>query len=308
MNCTQCSREIPKNRCEGCGQKLRAQGFPLPPNLTLPFFAYGVFKPGELAFLRIKEFVQAVSEATVPGAWKMRDGLPIAVLGQSQVIRGCLMRFESGLEHRAYQHIADLEPDKQYQWGELYCNGEKVNILVGVKPEKGAQEMDVPWSGRKDPLFTSALDVVEETLVQAPQNMDGMDDLRPLFRLEMAYLLLWTSIERYASLRYSLGGDRAHEKVIQIATEPAFAEALRENVQEIRSVQRADKPDEKCTLDRDVPNKSLAYYYQIRSNLVHRGKGVFKDYERVRKSLMELLEIFKFTLRAAFEESGHPSN
>ena len=129
-----------------------------------------------------------------------------------------------------------------------------------------------------------------------------MDDLRPLFRLEAAYMLLWSSMERYASLRYHFRAN-ATEKVERIALEPAFRDALHAYVKEGRSVYRADKPKERLDLDPNNPAGSLDYYYQIRHNLVHRGKGAFDDYDRLKVSLQELLAIYRTTLAAAFEES-----
>jgi hypothetical protein len=52
---------------------------------------------------------------------------------------------------------------------------------------------------------------------------------------------------------------------------------------------------------------AVSYYYQIRQNLVHRGKGVVGDHDQIEKSLIELVAIFCATLTAAFEESKWPS-
>jgi len=72
---------------------------------------------------------------------------------------------------------------------------------------KGSVHADDEWNGRDDPLFTVALDVVTKLCNRIALRVG----FEPLFRLEMAYLLLWTSIERYASLRYHLG-DKATKK------------------------------------------------------------------------------------------------
>lgn len=91
---------------------------------------------------------------------------------------------------------------------------------------------------------------------------------------------------------------------MKIAGESAFIQALAKCGAEPREVCRADKPTERMILDVNSPDKALDYYYQIRSNLVHRGKGVPHDHDRLEKSLRELLAIFKMTLNAAFEESA----
>jgi hypothetical protein len=272
----------------------------IPENPILPFFAYGVFKPGELAFLQIKGFVNSCSRGAIQGTLLMRDGLPILSLEERQGdVVGSLIQFRAEAGKDAYRHIAALEPDNQYQWKTVVVDDCKANCLVGRSPSKGSAWSPYEWSGRKDPLFNEALEVVTETL---EKNIHFGDDLKPLFRLEMAYLLLWTCIERYASLRYHLG-DKATKKVMNLAQEPAFGKALAKYVSEKRTVQRADKPTEQCVLIADNPSKAMSYYYQLRSNLVHRGKGVSDDHDRLEKSLRELLAIFKETLVAGFEVS-----
>jgi len=212
-----------------------------PRDTSLPFFAYGVFRPGELAFLQIKEFVQNCCESKTPGKLRVRDGLPIAALESYGEIDGTLIYFRPECGSSAYQRIADLEPEKQYRWEERLEDGQKFNLLAGISPDKGSQYMEGRWDGRNDPLFTSALEVIKDSL---DQNRKAAFDLKPLFRLEMAYLLLWTSIERYASLRYHLR-ERATKKVWNIASEPAFKDALRRYVETSRTVQRADETTKK---------------------------------------------------------------
>jgi hypothetical protein len=117
----------------------------------------------------------------------------------------------------------------------------------------------------------------------------------------MSYLLLWSAIERYVSLRYHLG-DKVMEKIKNLAKEPAFKKSLEKVVSENRQVFRADRPRVRVRLDPDNPTKSLEYYYQVRSNITHRGKAAIRDFEIMQMSLMELHEIFKNVLRAAFSE------
>jgi hypothetical protein len=272
----------------------------IPENPLLPFFAYGVFKPGELAFLQIKDLVEECSPAAIRGSLLIRDGLPIVSLEKrDSEVCGSLIHFCAYSGDEAYRRIAAMEPDNQYEWETVAIGDRKANCLAGRSPSKGSTWSPYEWSGSKDPLFVEALEVVAETL---ENNVQYEGDFKPLFRLEMAYLLLWTCIERYASLRYHLG-DKATKKVMNLALEPAFGKALAKYVSDTRTVQRADKPTEKYVLNANVPAKAMAYYYQLRSNLVHRGKGVSDDHERLQKSLRELLAIFKATLDAAFKAS-----
>jgi len=271
----------------------------LPPRTDLPFFAYGVFKPGQLGYHRIADLVVRADPATIAGTLRIRDGLPIvdpeADSGSDQVA-GHVLHFAETTRKEAYSRIAKLEPDKQYRWIETRATNLNANVLVGRSPKKGSVVAEEEWDAARDPLFTSALEVVKETLCA---NRDFAWDMKPLFRLQMAYLLLWSSIERYVSLRYHLG-DRVTEKVNHLASEPVFAEALIQAGPAKREVFRSHKPEEKAVLDSANPRKALDYYYQIRSNITHRGKGVVQDHERLVKCLDELLPIFRTVLDSAF--------
>jgi hypothetical protein len=49
-----------------------------PTDLTLPFFAYGLFRPGQIAYFQIREYVQeAIAGVEVKGQLRIRDGLPM---------------------------------------------------------------------------------------------------------------------------------------------------------------------------------------------------------------------------------------
>lgn len=275
-----------------------------PPNIDRPFFAYGLFRPGQLAFFQLREFVGNVTEPSrVGGSLLLRDGLPIIDLAGRGFIKGALLTFLPTRGAEAYDRIAAMEPDKHYRWHEAHVGGMSTNVLVGRSPKKGSEPCeDADWNGWDDPLFTVALDVVDETLTSQDFAWDW--DLKSLFKLQMAYLLLWSSIERYASLRYHLG-DGVTEKVAQLAREPAFAASLQQHVKGRREVYRADRPAEKEVLDSKAPDNAVSYYYQVRCNITHRGKGVVRDYELLKKSLAELLAIFREILETAEHDAGY---
>ncbi len=267
-----------------------------PQNMVQPFFAYGIFRPGQLAYFQLRDLVEEIADpAQCKGKLLLRDGLPIMDLTGTDSVEGALLTFAPGKAQEAYERISAMEPDSHYRWTEARVNENLANVLLGRFTAKGSIVFEEPkWDGWTDPLFTSALDVIEETL-----NTQEFDwNLKPLFRLQMAYLLLWSAIERYVSLRYHLGKDVAN-KVRQLAQEAAFASGLLMHVKERREVYRADQPDNKVVLDPQDPRKSLEYFYQLRSNLSHRGKGVVRDYDRIQEALAQLLPIFREVLRTA---------
>jgi hypothetical protein len=181
----------------------------------LPFFAYGTFKPGQLGFLRLRELVERIEpDCILSGTLRERDSLSIVDEEGSGWIQGSLLFLKREKVVQAYMRIIESEPDKHYRWDtgsvQAKCGIQVANVLFGRSPKKVSVPIrESDWDGKKDPLFTSALAVVQETL---DCNQGFEPDLKPLFRLQMAYLLLWSAIERYVSLRYHLG-DRVVEKV-----------------------------------------------------------------------------------------------
>jgi len=295
----------------------------IPDDISLPFFAYGVFQPGQLGFLRLKGFVSHVHDACANGALYERDGLPLFVPGQGGPVHGKVLFFTEGTASEAYLKVAELEPRKVYCWTKV-CYSEKgnpqegvpgaqANVLKGRSPEKGSSDIHLSkWDGRCDPLFTTALDMVEETWDQygreRPQrNREDTEDvvMKALFKLQMAYSLLWSSIERYTGLRHGLSkGPDERNKLL--ADEPAFRKALTDHVKGERCVFDVRDPKDKSVLQPDKPDKSIKYYYQVRCNSVHRGKGGFavsRDFEILSQSLKELLTIFRDVKDTAFEEA-----
>jgi hypothetical protein len=266
-----------------------------------PILRIRSFPTGQLAYFQLRDLVQAAEDpVTARGRLLVRDGLPIINQHEDGEVVGSLLHFKADFVSEAYERIARLEPEKQYFWRETTINALRANILHGRSPNKGSVPFEGKmWNGWDDSLFTAALEVVQETI---EANGEFKWDLKPLFRLQMAYLLLWSAIERYLSLRYHLG-TRATDKVNNLATEQAFAVALRERVSTTREVARADRPQDKEVLDPRAPEASVRYYYQIRSNLVHRGKGIPRDYEMLLNSASELLQIFRYVLVQATQEA-----
>jgi hypothetical protein len=72
--------------------------------------------------------------------------------------------------------------------------------------------------------------------------------------------------------------------------------ALKRTVARRERVYDSRNPRDHADLDPDRPRSSAKYYYYVRSNLSHRGKGAWKDGEIVRRSLLELQEIIRQVL------------
>jgi len=283
----------------------------LPEETDLPFFSYGIFKPGQLGYFQIKEFVEDCSSASIPADLYERDGIPLLHLSKNRQINGYILTFSSGNETKAYKKIVATEPDKHYKWDTTEICNAKVNLLTGKKVGRGCSYYESSeWDGSKDPLFNEALEMIDGILnSKADQNenhrhLDYSIGINEIFRLQMAYMLLWSAIERYGSLKYGLK-TTPDELKVKLSQEPAFTNGLQESVKYQRRVFRTDEPEKNIILDPENPKKSIEYYYQVRCNVVHRGKTVFNDIDVIRDSLTELLAIFRAMLDESIENSKH---
>jgi hypothetical protein len=275
----------------------------VPADVDLPFFSYGAFKPGELAFSQIAPFLSARPEsASVSGSLKVRDGLPLLDSSGGRRVQGFMLAFTKEKRLQAYETICRFEPKTIYLWKEteLLSPAVRVNLLVGRKLDRGrAQELEgESWSFRDDPVFTHGMRVVEAATQEWGQHPfdsappDHFDWAR-FFRLQMSYLLLWSIIERYSA--FAFGPALSPEaKIKALGGDPGFISALRRHAPaEARNVSDSRDPGERVLLDAADPAKAATYFYQVRSNLSHRGKGAWTDGEIVRQSLVALLTIFK---------------
>ena len=282
----------------------------LPADISLPFFAYGLFRPGELAYPLIREFVDVKTEGELPKAHFVRDGLALLHRDQAGKTKGSVLQFKIDACRSAYEKIAAFEPWTQYTWGtakvEMNDGAVLVNVLFGKSPKSGSDHGDAmnnqPWSGRHDPLFYSGLEVVQETLENAGEfNLD----MKPTLRIQSAYLLLFSIIERFASHSCSLRKDEPVSKVNTLADTPEFASALKAVVQTKRKVRRSwDGAHDNVSLDPEKPVKAMGYYYQVRSTATHAGKSGIRDHEILQTCTKELLEIFRRVRDDMFAKSA----
>ena len=274
-----------------------------PNNKDLPFFAYGIFKPGQLAYSRIEEYVHGTIKEKIPYLMLMRDGVPILDERgcRNCYTKGFLIYFNENDSEYAYKLISDTESKKLYKWGKINIGKTKANILFGRKPRIGSNYPEYNrdnYNGKDDPLFKEALDLIREDLENYPFVRGG--DAKNFFRLQRNYILLWSAIERYASLKYG-NSTKAHNNK-ELANEEIFQISLKNHVHEKRTVYRTYNL-QKQTLDPDNPISSIEYYYTIRSNIVHKGKSIFYDIDMIKDSLYELLNIFQDVLDYTFNDS-----
>lgn len=267
------------------------------PNNSLPFFAYGIFRSGQISHFCIQDYVDTVSKSLpIKGRLYIRDGIPLLDIEQDYgEIIGDLITFKPQFESIAYQSIENLEPQKYYKWGVIQTPKWNANILLGRSPQKGSVAESNYWNCWDDPLFTTLFDIVDEQLAHNDFDLDG----KSFLKLQMTYLLLWTSIERFVSLRYGFRGSDIRSKINALQNEKVFCESLLMIEGAHRDIYSTDNVENKFKFLPHSPKACIDYYYQIRCNITHRGKASISDAKLVQQSLKELSFVFKRVIESA---------
>jgi hypothetical protein len=228
-------------------------------------------------------------------------------------VKGSLLYFRE--REKAYEAIAKIEPRRQYRWGSIQCNNCQANILFGKNPYKGSLELWDEWDGWKDPVFAVMPEVAEaieskSKEILSSDTTDQGGELGEFFALQAAYLLVWSGIERYATLRYGMSGD-VMQRLLRMADQDV---ALRDFLKDLpstcggdvykRPIYKSDRPEEKCVFDAENPKKCVEWYYQIRCNITHRGKDLCGDVSLVRCALVDMLNALRAMIKRAREEAN----
>ena len=268
----------------------------MPADTSLPFFSYGIFRVGGISFICIKEHIKNIDKnKKAIGRLLVRDGIPILdTQEKSFYADGDICYFKDTEREDAYGKIIGLEPEKYYTWENQIIDGVKVNLLSGVKAKKGSvvAESSLWDSWTDDALFNTTFEIIEEELPNLGINfIDG----KKFLKLQMLYLLLWTSIERYLGLRYSFRGAEPTSKIRLLSTNKNFIDILAKQTENsrYRQIYSTDKVENAIRFDSNNAKKSLEYYYQVRCNITHRGKAALGDSALVEQCLRDLCRVYK---------------
>ncbi|WP_218082284.1 gamma-glutamylcyclotransferase [Anthocerotibacter panamensis] len=267
----------------------------LPERLDWPLFVYGVMKPGFPAFEAIRASVATSKRDSVMGELLVRDGLPLLGKNDRRNVTGYLLHWKPGQERTGYAAVCAFESRKHYKWSEVtLATGTQANALVIRFPDKGnPQHLDSSsWNLRDDPAFGPGLETVRRVLEEVDRMLGDTFDSnwQRFFRSQMAYLLLWSILERLSALCFGPGRDPM-QRINKLHELPGMEDLVRQNVLRTDKVSDSRNPETAYGLDNTNTKNCFAYYYQVRSNLSHRGKGVFNEFNKVHSSLKELLAI-----------------
>ena len=113
-------------------------------------------------------------------------------------------------------------------------------------------------------------------------------------------MFLWTIIERFTFLRYSLGAN-ATKRVYLLEKNEYFISGLKKYVSNERKIFNTQDLEHEV-LELDNPKNAIKFYYQVRNNLTHRGKGISKDYYVINECYNELFNIIQFVIKNTLDE------
>lgn len=275
-----------------------------PLNTNLPFFAYSIFKPEQIAYSKIKKYVSYYKNIEINYKMKLRDGVPILINKENEKYstKGFLITFKDLNHEDAYNTINKTMSNKLYEWQTITIDENEVNVLIGLEPENGSMDIlnyneQNNFDGKNDPLFKEGIEIIENNL---KSNENSCETIENFFQIQMNYMLLWSAIERFSSLKYNKRTKR--ENNYEFAKEKAFKNGIKEFKKKNRKCVYSNEDLRKYCFNHENPKYAINYYYTLRCNVVHRGKTGIMDYMMLKEATNELLKIFKNILNDAFKE------
>ena len=290
-----------------------SSGLPFP-DTSKPLFVYGALKPGEIAHPQIAPFVRNAEPARLQGALLLlRDGLPF--LDDDETGKSFVDGWLLDLDVSGYEIVCSFEPRDLYKWSPTPALVQVVggggimrnsNVLLGRSERRGNPDpAGHVWHSRDDPVLRIAPKVAvdmyssldEQWLFPGRERTD--QHWEQLFRLQAAYLLLWTTYERLMALRY--GPALNPMRLIGLLeSEPAFTEAFRAaGCQSGYSV--FDSRDLHKVTVGSYGEHALEAWYLVRSNLSHRGKGAHGDSGTLASAFTDSHGVLNYLLPAFIE-------
>lgn len=273
--------------------------------LRRDFFAYGIFKKGQLAHVKIKRFVDYMEDAEISREIQLRDGVPFITNNESEnITKGQKIFFIEGKEKEAYEAICNTEPRQFYEWGIVEIGRKEYNVLIGKRPGDGSShhcdDNDVymdSFDGKNDIYFSELFPFIRNELYQLD---GGNSEQNEIFKLQMYYMLLWSAIDRYCSLKYDITNKQG-DYLRALSEDPIFTNALCNTRLKRRKPIFSARDLNWYYFNVRNPYFLVNYYYTIRSNVVHRGKEAKVKKQDLRLSLEELLEIFEKMIDETFK-------
>lgn len=280
-------------------------------------FVYGSLKPGELGFEQIQAMVSNYSVAELHDfGLYVRDGLPIIRKeAPGEIVNGVLLTVNAGMEEDFWQVVNEYEGTHNYKFensipivsdGKEYLTG----VFVGRKMGRGNPEkLYVPWTSKLDAIFSQSFPLLHrEIAVNSLKFADAENDpggyWNQMNKLLSQYLLLVSILEHLTVVKF--GGSKKQEPMVRIRKlQQSFGcinafQALSDEKNN-PPIKVADSRAVEDSLSSSTSEQALLAWYQVRSNLQHRGKASVFDASLVHKSSIGLSNFLLEYLRMNIE-------
>ncbi|MDP9389614.1 MAG: hypothetical protein M3Q48_17290 [Actinomycetota bacterium] len=278
----------------------------LPPRLDLPLFVDALLKPGEPAHQdRLDGLVAEARPATVSGALRYRDGLPLLDVDAEGSVTGAILTWLPGREEQGYAAVSAFASRHEHRWlstDATVVDGPAlpVNVLRGRRPRRGSSTESYPeWSSVSEPAFSFALATVRRAAISdaaepfAPAEHDDRAAWSLFYRLHSAYLLLWAAVERFALLAFG-PAEVPMGRLDRLNNDPGFRScAVAAGV--APSPKGADSADPYKRVKADGAG-AIYGWYALRAHLGHGLRSPTYDGILLRRALVELHDTFRLHL------------
>jgi len=284
-------------------------------------FVYGSLKPGELGFEQIESFVSKHSAAELPNfALYVRDGLPVIRRpAPGEAVSGIILEINPEMEDEFWRVVNEYEGATNYKLENslpVVSEGREILVatFIGRKMGKGNPErLYMPWTSKLDPIFSQSFPLLHREIARiivkfTDAEHDPVGYWSQMNKLLSQYLLLVSILEHLTVVKF--GGSKKQEPMIRIRKLQqsqgfltAF-DALRDESSN-PPIKVSDSRAVENSLSSSNPEQALFAWYQVRSNLQHRGKASLFDANLVHKSCIGLSNFLLEYLRINVQGIEH---
>lgn len=274
----------------------------LPPDTSLPFFAYGTLKSSELAFKQIENYVAGQQPASLDDfELAVIDGLPRAFESKGEFVSGELLT----LEPRAYEIIADFEQTPNiYKWTTGKTNLGAANLVVYASDQISTRHDKVSqWQAADDTLLAEGIVWALRKLATArlfiQQNRSaagrtGQEAKFQFVELQATYSILWSIFERLTLFSEGplLNGEKMLPRIQKLRRIGSWNEAVRKAaIDPNMGVRSSSNPHDRVTRGSSF---GFEAWYKVRNNVIHRGKTADREFGLVLRAAIDLFRTLAF--------------
>jgi hypothetical protein len=299
-------------KCRNCGKECNCyqeKNLKPPANIYLPFVAYGIFRPGDISFSFLKDYLDAdpIHESII-GEIRIRDGVLIfsnkEVDSKKDKIEVYLLKFKDDQSETAYNSICQKEPENLYEWGEILIGEKLCNVLHSKDMNNGSNDFGGEAAfyytiGNK--YWKEVLKLVEKEINEISNFDKETNDLDQNYKVDLEYqyflkiqqlyMLQWTEFERFAYFRYPQAnsmhrGSSVFKDVNLNLSDYLHFKLKNDTIYNVKDLKVHKKLNDRGKLE-------FSYYNSLRNNIVHSGKTFLDDYPKLVRGLNEVHFIVK---------------